>query len=158
MLRGMVVLNPRRLTLSVWLTGAMLVAALVALGIVAAVLASDGVQGFALLFGALCGWFCWDALSRLRRLAKYRRALRSPLDSKAAAVVFAVLFRSAAETKAAALSLRRAGLKVDSDESPFRLHVTVRGPRSDVGDALGYLEELTAPLGGEITTMNLRAA
>jgi hypothetical protein len=153
----MVVLNPRRLTLSVWLTGAMLAAALAALGFVASVLARDGVQGFALLFGALCGWFCWDASSRLRRLAAYRRALRSPLDSKAASVVFAVLFRSAAETRTAALTLRRTGLKVDADESPFRLHVTVRGPRSDVGDALGYLEELTAPLGGEITTMEVTA-
>jgi hypothetical protein len=151
----MVVLNPRRLALSVWLTGAMLAAALVALGFVAYVLASEGVQGFAVLFGALCGWFCWDAGMRLRRLAQYRRALRSPLDSKAASVVFAVSFRSAAETRTAASKLRRAGLKVDADESPFRVHVTVPGPRPDVGEALGYLGDLTAPLGGEITTLSL---
>ena len=154
----MVVLNPRRLALSVWLTGAMLAAALVALAFVAYVLASDGVQGFAVLFGAMCGWFCWDAGMRLRRLVQYRRALRAPLEAKDASVVFAVAFRSAAETRAATSKLRRAGLTVDADESPFRVHVTVRGPRPDVGDALGYLGELAAPLGGEITTLNLARA
>ena len=77
LLPAMVVLNPRRLTLSVWLTGAMLAAALVALGVRRIRAGTDGVQGFAVLFGAMCGWFCWDAGMRLRRLAQYRRALRS---------------------------------------------------------------------------------
>jgi hypothetical protein len=154
----MVVLNPRRLSFSVWLTGAMLAAALAALGFVVHAIATEGVRGFVLLFGVLCGWFCWDAISRLRKLAQYRRALRSPLSSKSASVVFAVAFRSAAETKSAAAKLRREGLKVDADESPFRIDVTVRGPRTDVSDALDYLEGLTGPLGGEITTLNLAEA